>query len=202
MNADELLAKLSSGDPAAAEAVFRAYEPYLRMVVRRQLPAHLRGKFDSSDIVQSIWADLLDGFRNAGWRFADAAHLRAFLVRVTHNRFLDRLRQHQRALAHERPLGDADPGGLPDAGQPHPSEVVQARDLWERLLALCPPAHRGLLELKRQGLPLADIAARTGLHPSSVRRILYDLARRLDADELLGDPAPPTDPDAPAAGGA
>jgi RNA polymerase sigma-70 factor (ECF subfamily) len=53
--------------------------------------------------------------------------------------------------------------------------------LWEEMLALCPPAHHELLRLKRQGLRLAEIAARTGLHPSSVRRILYDLARQLAA---------------------
>ena len=47
------------------------------------------------------------------------------------------------------------------------------------MLALCPPAHRPLLDLKRQGCSLAEIAAQTGLHPSSVRRILYELARRL-----------------------
>jgi RNA polymerase sigma factor (sigma-70 family) len=190
LNAEALLEKLSSGDPTAAEEVFRAYEPYLRMVVRRQLPAHVRGKFDSSDIVQSIWADLLDGFRHAGWRFADAAHLRAFLVQATRNRFIDRLRQHSRALEHERPLA----GPAPASPEPRPSEVAQANDLWERLLALCPPAHRGLLEMKRQGLSLADIAAGTGLHPSSVRRILYDLARRLDAEQLLADdPSSPED---------
>ncbi len=44
---------------------------------------------------------------------------------------------------------------------------------------LCPPAHRDLLDLKRRGFPLAEIATRTGLHESSVRRILYDLARKL-----------------------
>jgi RNA polymerase sigma-70 factor (ECF subfamily) len=186
MNADALLEKLSSGDPTAAEEVFLAYEPYLRMVVRRQLPANVRGKFDSSDIVQSIWADLLDGFRNAGWRFSDAAHLRAFLVQVTRNRFIDRLRQQRAALEHERPLG-VETVHLPASPEPRPSEVAQANDLWARLLALCPPAHRRLLELKRQGLSLADLAARTGLHPSSIRRILYDLARKLDAQQLLAD---------------
>ncbi len=50
------------------------------MVVRRMLPAQLRSKFDSHDVVQSVWADLLHGFRESGWRFADAAHLKAFLV--------------------------------------------------------------------------------------------------------------------------
>ncbi len=40
-------------------------------------------------------------------------------------------------------------------------------------------AHREILFLKRQGLLLTEIAARTGYHEGSIRRILYDLARRL-----------------------
>ena len=67
-----------------------------------------------------------------------------------------------------------------------PSEVARGNELWDQLLALCPPAHHELLNLKRQGLPLAEIAARTGLHPSSVRRILYDLAKRLAVAQASG----------------
>ena len=70
---DTLLEKLTGGDAEAAEKVFLAYEPYLRMVVRRQLPDRLRAKFDSTDIVQSIWTDVLEGFRGAGWRFLPAS---------------------------------------------------------------------------------------------------------------------------------
>jgi RNA polymerase sigma-70 factor (ECF subfamily) len=51
--------------------------------------------------------------------------------------------------------------------------------MWQQILELCPERHRGLLELKRQGLSLAEIATRTGLHQGSVRRILYDLAARM-----------------------
>ena len=39
---DALLEKLNGGDDAAAEQAFVAYEPYLRKVVRRLLPAELR----------------------------------------------------------------------------------------------------------------------------------------------------------------
>ena len=187
---DGLLDKLSSGDPGAAEQAFLAYEPYLRMVVRRQLPARLRPKFDSVDVVQSVWADLLDGFRSAGWRFSDAAHLRAFLVKVTQNRFIDRLRQHERAREREQPLYDGDAADAAFTSDPRPSQVAMAEELWQQMLALCPPAHHELLRLKREGLSLDEIASRTGLHPSSVRRILYDLARRLAARQQAENPSP------------
>jgi len=176
---DLLLEKLCSGDAAAAEQVFLAYEPYLRKVVRRQLPPRLRAKLDSVDVVQSIWADVLQGFRSAGWRFADAAHLRAFLVKATQHRFIDRIRQHEKAAKLEKPLACTDPEQLPPAKQPRPSETVQADELWQRMLTLCPPAHHKVLELKRQGLTLVEIARRTGLHEGSVRRILRQLAREM-----------------------
>ncbi len=176
---DRLIERLNDGDVTAAEQAFLAYEPYLRMAVRRLLYGPLRSKLDSMDIVQSVWADLLDGFREASWQFSDRAHLRAFLLRVTRNRLIDRQRQHQRALGLEHPLEETATRDLPDSSQPRPSEVAQAQELWERMLAICPPPHRDILKLKRQALSLSEIAARVGLHEGSVRRILYDVSRRL-----------------------
>lgn len=177
---DALLAKLSSGDAGAAEEVFRSYEPYLRVVVRRLLPARLRPKFDSVDVVQSVWVDVVQGLRASQWEFRTPAELKAFLVKVTRNRFIDRIRQQKVALRHQQSL-EEDGLAVTPVPEPRPSEVVEANELWERMVAICPPAHRQLLELKRQGYALAEIAERTGLHESSVRRILYDLARKLAA---------------------
>jgi RNA polymerase sigma-70 factor (ECF subfamily) len=180
---ENLLEQLSRGDVAAAEQVFVTYEPYLRLVVRRLLPAHLRARFDSVDIVQSVWADLLERLRAAGWRFRDAEHMRAFLVMVTRNRFLDRLRQHEASIARERAAPGKESGPLAPAPQPGPSEVAQAEELWERMLALCPPEHQDVLRLKREGLSVEEVAARTGLHPGSIRRILRTLAQRLAVED-------------------
>ncbi len=176
---DELLARLCCGDVAAAAHVFREYEPYLRKVVRRLLPVRLRPKFDSLDIVQSAWGDLLEGFRAAGWRFANVSQLRAFLVKVTRNRFVDRLRQHDRVLAHEKLQAHGAIERLHAVGHERPSENLQAEDMWRRLLQLCPPEHRRILCLKRQGMPLEEIARQTDLHPGSIRRILRNLAAQL-----------------------
>jgi RNA polymerase sigma-70 factor (ECF subfamily) len=176
---DALLEKLNSGDDAAAEQVFRSYEPYLRMVVRRQLSPDLRAKFDSLDVVQSVWIHALKGFREAGWRFTDAQHLRAFLVQLTRHRFIDRRRHYRRALEREETLAEGAFDEVLLADDPQPSEILQADELWEQLLDLCPPAHQEVLRLKRDGALTAEVAARTGLHEGSVRRILNTLSRRL-----------------------
>jgi RNA polymerase sigma factor (sigma-70 family) len=176
---DDLIERLNKGDISAAERALVAYEPYLRMAVRRRLSGALRAKLDSMDIVQSVWADVLSGFRDAGWQFADRSHFRAFLVKVARNRLIDRRRQLDRAIQSERPLDETTAEELPKALDPRPSEVAQGNELWKRMLEQCPPAHREVLVLKRQGLFLSEISARTGLHEGSIRRILYDLARRM-----------------------
>jgi RNA polymerase sigma factor (sigma-70 family) len=179
---DLLLQRLSNGDLAAAEQVVLAYEPYLRMVVRHSLPDRLRAKFDSADVVQSVWVHLLHGLRRAAWEFPDKAHLLALLVTITRRRLASRFRHHQTALEREERAGAA-LEALPEQRQPQPPEVAQAEELWRQLLEMCPATHRELLHLKRQGLALEEIALRTGLHEGSVRRILRRLARRLALKE-------------------
>jgi RNA polymerase sigma factor (sigma-70 family) len=179
---DHLLAQLCTGDTAAAGQVFVAFEPYLRKAVRRQLPGPLRAKFDSADVLQSVWADVLRGFRDAGWRFVDVDHLRGFLFVATRNRLIDRIRKHQKVAGREESLG-GERAFDPPSPHPRPSEMAVAGDLWERILNRCPPEHRPILGLRRQGYSLAEIADRTKLHPDSVRRILRTLARELAFDE-------------------
>jgi RNA polymerase sigma-70 factor (ECF subfamily) len=176
---DELIERLNQGDVAAAERAFLAYEPYLRMAVRRRLSGPLRSKIDSLDVVQSVWADVLAGFRESGWKFTDRSHLRAFLVKVARNRLIDCRREHHRALEKERALADTAGNDLPQARDPRPSEVAQGNELWNAMLDLCPPARREILILRRQGLRYGEIAARTGLHEGSIRRIIYDLERKM-----------------------
>jgi RNA polymerase sigma factor (sigma-70 family) len=183
---ESLLDQLPGGDPRVVEEIFVNIAPGLRALVRRQLPRALRSKLDSEDVVLSVWTDVLDGLRSGRWSFDDAAHLRAFLNRAARNRVVDRQRQHRTALERERLLSTTDRDSLAANNAAGPSETLRTDDLWQQLLTLCPPAHHELLRLKRQGLSLDEIAKRTGLHPSSVRRILYDLARQLaetQADE-------------------
>jgi RNA polymerase sigma-70 factor (ECF subfamily) len=181
-----LLAELNNGSDDAAEKIFIQYEPYLRMVVRRQLNTSLRPKFDSADVVQSVWADLMDGFKKNGWKFKSSSDLRAFLVRATMNRFIDHVRRHRSAVHHETKTDDKVLQSIPDADWPTPSEEAQVQDVWNKMLSLCPPKHRKVLLLRRQGMRSDEIAKHTGLHGASVRRILCDLATRMARSDETG----------------
>jgi RNA polymerase sigma factor (sigma-70 family) len=176
---DRWIERLNNGDAEAVEHVLSAYEPFLRIAVRRRLGRGLRSKVDSMDIVQSVFADVIRGFRNGGWRFDGRPQLQAFLRRIAWRRLADRYQEHRKALGKEQSLDDTGPANLPQSGAPRPSQVAQGREFLERVLQACPPAHRDVVRLRMSGYRHAEIAARTGLHEGSVRRILYDLARRM-----------------------
>src|SRR5438132_851930 len=154
---EPLLEKLCQGDMAAARQVFVACEPYLRKLVRRQLPPRLQAKFDSVDIVQSVWADLFQGCRNRAWHFADVQRLQAFLVQVTRNRFNDKFRKHRIAFEREQALADMHTSEMPTCPEPPAPQVLEAEELWQQMLELCAPEHRDQLRLKRRGVPMADL---------------------------------------------
>jgi RNA polymerase sigma factor (sigma-70 family) len=178
---DPLIVRMCAGDAEALEHVFLAYEPKLHQWVSRHLTDSLRSKLDPSDIILATWVDVLRHFRSVGWRFTDANHFRRFLHILTRNRLIDFIRRQTREkklvgrledCLRERGLSSHDPG---------PSEIAEAGELWERILDLCSPEHRPILEFRRAGYTLAEIAAHTGLHPDSIRRILRTLSRRITA---------------------
>jgi RNA polymerase sigma-70 factor (ECF subfamily) len=175
-----LLDRLRSGDEAATGELFQAFEPFLRGLVRRRLPAQVRGRFDSADVVQSAWASLLDGLREARWQFPDASSFRGFLARVVLCRLYDRSRSALTQTGREERLPEL--GRELPGGEPRPSEHARAGATWEILLAACPAEHRPVLHLRRLGYSCEEIAGRTGLHPGSVRRVLRHLARRVAFD--------------------
>jgi RNA polymerase sigma factor (sigma-70 family) len=180
---DALLDGLSRGDSVATERVYRAIEPYLLKVVRRMLPQMLRAKFDSADVLQSVWADALCGLREERWRFERTDQLRGFLFVAVRNRLIQRVRRYGKVAAREERGAATRLRALPSA-QPRPSEEAQATEMWERLLDSCPVEHRPILELRRHGYNLVEIGARTGFHPDSIRRILRGLARKLVCADL------------------
>lgn len=174
---DGLLDRMARGDAAAAEELFAEYGPYLRAVVRRRMADRVRAKFDSADVVQSVWVQVVRRLQRDGWPVNSEAELKGLLATIARRRLVSRVRKDAASLArgHEAAEALADVPAVVD----RPSEAAQANDVWAKLLALCPPEHQQVLRLRAEGLPLEEIASRTGLHEGSVRRILRQLSRSL-----------------------
>lgn len=173
-------------DPARANEVFETYDRFLRKAIRRWLTPDLRRRFDSADVAQSVWAGLLRG-GPADRHFPGPEYLRAFLVRAARNRVIDRARHLRAEIAHGPPAGPSRLAELVPGDPAPPSGEAHAAELWERMLANCPPEHREILTLRRDGLTLDEVAARVGLHEGSVRRILRTVARRVAFEPPAGD---------------
>jgi RNA polymerase sigma-70 factor (ECF subfamily) len=178
-----LFESLNNRDVDAVERMFRAYEPRLRKVVRHQIPRGLRAKFDSVDVIQSVWMSVVQRLRDGDLQFADETHLRSFLIRLALCRFIDLCRQHRNSLRHERSLVAIASEPTRTAPDDRPTAIVRAKELLDRLMDLCEPPHRDLVRLRAMGLSVAEIADRSGYHEGSIRRIFADLERRLDARE-------------------
>lgn len=184
---EDLLEQLGRGEVQALGELVAAYAPYLRTVVRTHLSDRLRTHLDSVDVVQSVWGQVIRQPGRDGWRVNDAEHLRALLVTIAKRRLVSRARRLDGSVASGTP-GGRGWADVSDDRTASPSEVAQGDDLWEKLLRLTPPEHHAILHLRRQGLHLSEIAARTGLHEGSVRRILRRLFRELTLTET---PLPP-----------
>src|ERR1700722_13060517 len=180
---DQLLEQLWEGNVEVLGDLFAVYESYLRAIIRSQLSNLLQSKFDSVDVVQSVWVQLLRQVGQDGCRVNDKNHLRALLVTIARRRLISRTRQYNWIRNADRPLDDEGWESVLDSRQTMPSEAVQANDLWTKMLSLTSPEHHKVLLLKREGLQLQEIAERTGLHEGSVRRILRRLSRELALQE-------------------
>src|SRR5262245_55240584 len=91
---DAVLGQLRRGEVEAAEILFQAYAPYLRAIVRRQLSDRLRSKFDSADVVQSVWVQVVRQLGRDGWAVGSADELRALLTTIAKRRLVSRARRH------------------------------------------------------------------------------------------------------------
>ncbi len=177
---ERMLDRLRNGDSTVAGPLFSAFEPFLRGVVRRRMPARAQVRFDSADIVQSAWASVWEGFQQGRWQFPDEARLRAFLTRVVLCRLYDRAETALSQTRREEALGEMD--DTVAGTESRPSEHARADAMWQSLLDVCPPEHRPVLTLRRLGYSCEEIGTQTQMHSGSVRRILRQLARRVAFD--------------------
>lgn len=89
----DLLAQAEGGSREASDELFEKYGKYVLKAVRANLNDRLRHLLDSQDLVQSVWASLLDSRGSLG-TFETPADLIAFLGIVARRKAAYKARQY------------------------------------------------------------------------------------------------------------
>lgn len=161
------------GNPTAWEALFKECYPKVRRVVRRKLNRSMRSLYDSTDFANDAMERLAANLDLL--QFASLGSLIAFLAQVAEQKVIDEYRrQHtlKHDIARERPMTTNEMGPSHD---PSASQLAQANEFHERLLARDDETERVIIELRQQGYTIADIADQTGWNVRKVQRFLKDL---------------------------
>lgn len=158
MDERALLERLTSGDQAAFDTIFRAH--YAHLVGFAQSMLHDRGA--AEDVAQEVMLEL--------WRRRDSIaiseSLRAYLLRATRNRSLNQLRHANVAKRAEPQLVGEESVNATGASQLVATEL---RTALAAAVAELPPACRNVFELSRsQGLRYAEIASTLGVSVKTV----------------------------------
>ncbi|MDQ7007392.1 MAG: RNA polymerase sigma factor [Acidobacteriota bacterium] len=156
------------------EAFAALVERYQRPLTAKALGC-LRQVQDADDLVQETF---LRAWRGLG-SFREDSRFGPWLYRILRNLVVDRSRKAWREIegAEEIARRAAD-------GAPTPEEEMMSRDLaaqvQKALDALPEGRQREIFRLRfQQGLPIAEIAGRLGIHPGTVKVHIFRTARRL-----------------------
>lgn len=184
----ELLQRVRSGDPAAAEELVRTYEPELRRAIRVRLTdARLRRLVDSIDICQSVLAGFFVRTAAGQYDIETPEELLRLLVTMARNRVIDwtrRSKADRRDTRRDVSL-QTDDGQNIDVASPSagPVSVLVNRELIETVRNRLTAEELQLMEQRSDGKSWAEIARASGEQPNAVR---MKLTRALDrvAEEL------------------
>ena len=175
------LREAQNGDQSAWATIFKECYPKVRRVVRRRLNRSMRSLYDSTDFANDAMENLAANLKLKQVEFPSVNSLIAFLAQVAEQKVIDEYRrQHtlKRDVTRDRPISgggaDAAPVQLP-SDDPSASQLAQANEFQERLLAERDDTEREIIELKQQGYSSSDIAEKTGWNIRKVQRFLKDL---------------------------
>ena len=180
---DGLFARAKGGDQAAWEELFHTCYPKIIEAVRRRLNQPLRSLYDSTDFASHAINTLAANVNRLDFPTIDS--LLAFLTRVAEQKVLDEYRRMNskkrdmkrvRTIVSERHTGESE---IPIASDdPTPSQMAQARETHERLLAQQDAEKQTIINLRSEGFTNEEVADQMGWHVRKVQRFLKYLQNR------------------------
>lgn len=169
-----LLDRARSGDGDARGQLVRRIEPLLRRFAHGRIPALLRHREDTADLVQHTWTRVLE--RLEGIEAREPGAFFAYLRTVLINALRESLRREAASpLALDAGTAEATLALLP-AADVDPVDWIA----YEQSLATLSPEHRGLVLMRFEfGMSYGEIAAEVGESADGVRMKLQRAIARM-----------------------
>lgn len=190
METRELVGRAASGDDAAMRSLLVRHLPAIEAYVRLQAGALVRARESTSDLVQSVCAEVLQNLEGFEWR--SEGQFRHWLCQHALHKILNKKRYYtagRRDAAREvapRASGDGAPSVMSCyATVCTPSRVaagVEAVERFETAFAQLPDHYREVITLHRVvGLSFAEIAEQTGRAENAARNLFHRAVARLSS---------------------
>lgn len=178
----DLVAQVRKGDQAAAAALVREYEPFIRRAARNRLrTSQLRRVLDSVDVSQSVLASLFDRTAKGQYTLQSAEQLERLLVTMVRNKVADVWRRYSiRILGMDGvELAAEIAPGLPI------DEALCQRELVELTRRRLSPDDLQLFTARSDGGEWTQLALQYGTSAEALRKRLARALERV-AEELTG----------------
>jgi RNA polymerase sigma-70 factor (ECF subfamily) len=178
----EFIGRIRAGDDQAARELVQRYEPVIRREVRVRLrDPRLYGRFDWTDICQSVLASFFVRAAAGQFELHQPDQLLRLLVIMTRHKLAKQQRRHRAGRRDYRRVEGRDPAELEGAAAtPSPSRLVAGRELLEEFRRRLSAEERHLADLRAQGYDWGEIAGQLGGTPGARSK---QLARALDRVE-------------------
>lgn len=176
----DFMARLQTGDNAAASQVFHRYVDRLILLAQRRLEPRVRGKIDPEDVLQSVFRSFFA--HQAAGQMEDLEtwdNLWKMLVTITLRkcgRRLDYFHAACRDVNREvtgPPASDQSGASWETlTADPTASEATALAETVEVLMTQLDDRHRQILTLCLQGCPIPEISTQVGCTERTVYRVL------------------------------
>ena len=170
-----LLEQARQGSDEAAWDLVELYGPHVLRTVRRTISQEIRGKFDSEDFAQAVWASFFAASRQFN-AVTEPRQLVGLLTKMARNKVIDEVRRRMQtqkySVQRERVISEFEEATPLESRDPTPSQFAIARERWVQLLQSQPERDRQIIRLRLMGKTNRSIAQELQISERTVRRVI------------------------------
>ncbi|HEV3202845.1 MAG TPA: RNA polymerase sigma factor [Gemmataceae bacterium] len=184
-----LLGRIKAGDQDAATQLYTRYVTRLRALAKAKCSTALSRRLDADDIVQSVFRMFFQGVRQGFYDVPAGDDLWKLLLVMSLNKIRTKGAYHRAAKRDVRLTNTIEDADTPFEN--HSASGYQSQGLMEivvkEALEHLDPRQREMVEMRVQGLEIAEIADMTGRSKRTVERNLQEVRDKL-RNLLFQDP--------------